>query len=170
MRINVIPVELLSDVHLRAEFREINMAFHYYRRSKNSKAGLDPSRISPKYTLNKGHAYFFYDKFKFVYTRFKELKEEMIYRGYNQDLILAEEKVIDRFYSLIPDEAKGDYEVTKQDMIINLGRILYRINTKIFKDKKPKFYTRYDKVLTYEEWVNLYKKELNINGEIPFIK
>jgi len=44
MRINCIPVELLADAHLRAEFREIIMSIHYYKRSSRSPKGIINSK------------------------------------------------------------------------------------------------------------------------------
>ena len=62
MRINVIDVKYLSDAHLRAENREILMSCHYYRKSAESGKGIQRNKIPEQYTLNQGHAMFFYNK------------------------------------------------------------------------------------------------------------
>lgn len=66
MRINIIPVSLLTDAHLRAEYREILMVPHYFFKSLNSKSSIDWAKVSDSYTLNKGHAYMWYNKFIFI--------------------------------------------------------------------------------------------------------
>ena len=69
-RINIIPVQELFDQHLIAEYREITMVPAALNRTLKSKGGLDLSKISSNYTLNKGHVYFFYDKGKYLYKRY----------------------------------------------------------------------------------------------------
>ena len=71
-RINIIPVEELFDQHLIAEYREITMVPAALKRTLKSKKGLDVSRINSKYTLNKGHVYFFYNKGKYLNKRYKK--------------------------------------------------------------------------------------------------
>ena len=85
-RINIISVEELFDQHLIAEYREITMVPAALKRTLKSKKGLDVSRINSKYTLNKGHVYFFYNKGKYLNKRYKKIINEMIKRGFNPDL------------------------------------------------------------------------------------
>ena len=58
-RINVIPVDQLTDQHLVAEYREMLMVPASLKRSLGSKNGMDTKRIPKQYTLNTGHVYFF---------------------------------------------------------------------------------------------------------------
>lgn len=81
-RINLIPAETICDQHLVAEIKEINQLAGSFRKSLNSANGIILSKISPWFTLNAGHVYFFYDKGKYLHTRFNALKEEAIRRGY----------------------------------------------------------------------------------------
>ena len=85
-RINIISVEELFDQHLIAEYREITMVPAALKRTLKSKKGLDVSRINSKYTLNKGHVYFFYNKGKYLKKKYKKIINEMIKRGFNPDL------------------------------------------------------------------------------------
>ena len=59
-RINIIPVEELTDQHLMSEYREIFMIGSSFQLSLNSK-NWDPQKIPKKFTLGTGHVMFFYD-------------------------------------------------------------------------------------------------------------
>tara|TARA_Y100001960_G_C14412865_1_gene699034 strand:- start:100 stop:510 length:411 start_codon:yes stop_codon:yes gene_type:complete len=82
-RINIIPTNQLYDQHLIAEYREITMVPAALKRTLKSKSGLDKNKIPKKFTLNKGHVYFFYDKGKYLYNRYHELITEMKNRGFH---------------------------------------------------------------------------------------
>lgn len=79
-RINVVPVEELTDQHLMAEYRELPMVPAAARRS--SPANYKPTT---KYTLNKGHVMFFYNKKKYLLNRWLDLIQELHNRNYNID-------------------------------------------------------------------------------------
>ena len=153
MRINVLPVELLSNVHLRAEYREIIMSIHYYKRSSRSKNGIDLSKISKKYTLNGGHAYFFFNKFGYVMQRFFQLKNEMEKRGYQTKNIA--DKFVEAFDSFIPKDKSivGEYKPTIEDYQINIDRILRRIRL------RPEMYSE----RSFEQWGEVYSRFLDNN-------
>ena len=72
-RINLVPPIELTDQHLIAEYREIFMVAGSLRRTLLSKNGYDESKVSKKYTLNKGHVYFFYNKGKYLHKRYLDL-------------------------------------------------------------------------------------------------
>ena len=84
-RINIIPPKELYDQHLIAEYREITMVPAALYRTLKSKTGLIHSKIPKKYTLNKGHVYFFYNKGKYLDNRYNELIAEMKSRGITPD-------------------------------------------------------------------------------------
>jgi hypothetical protein len=63
-RINVVPVEDLTDQHLMAEYRELPMVLAAARRSK-----IEGYEVSHAYTLNKGHVKFFYSKKRWLTSR-----------------------------------------------------------------------------------------------------
>ena len=81
-RINLINPEELTDQHLIAEYREITMVPAALKRTINSKSGLNPDQIPKKFTLNKGHVKFFYDKGLYLNKRYHQLVEEMKKRGF----------------------------------------------------------------------------------------
>lgn len=154
MRINIIPVEELADQHLRAEYNEIKFSADYYRRSKGTKLGIDKNRISPVYTLSKGHGYMWYDKFGYIINRLKELCAEMKSRGYAVNYPDINTAGIDEEWNY------GNYIPTKEAQRINVERIAQRIEMKIIEQGKERFYTLRGTVLTLKEWKNMYKKYL----------
>ena len=83
-RINIIPVEDLTDQHLMAEYREIFMIGSALQKSLSS-PNWDKKRIPKELTLGTGHVMFFYDKGKYLDKRYQELRTEMKARGMNPD-------------------------------------------------------------------------------------
>ena len=79
MRINVgIPVQNLSDEHLRAEELEISMMPGFYNRVWKGK-----TNIPQRFTLGPGHISFFMNKKSWTLNRYKDLHQECIRRGIN---------------------------------------------------------------------------------------
>jgi len=140
MRINCVPVETLTDEHLRAEWVEMLMLPPYLERSINSKNGL-ALLDDKKYRLNTGHARFFYDKLEYVNKRYLEIELEMKARGFRTNPVLD--------LSSFPRELFNDWKPTDEDMYNNLHRILTRINT------KPRWYSYYRKKV--KDWVKFYQ-------------
>ena len=81
-RINLIDPELLTDQHLFSEFREIKMVPKALSRSLAAR-GISGVRdiIPERFTLNKGHVAFFYDKGLYLERRYAEIKTELRLRG-----------------------------------------------------------------------------------------
>lgn len=116
-RINVIPVQDLSDQHLIAEYREImrlpgSLKKSLSRRSKP----FSKSEIPTKYTLGKGHVKFFYNKFGYLKNRFYNLLQEMHYRGFRTNFNDASIFDVDK-------EFMGNYEPTPEAIYMNIFRI-----------------------------------------------
>ena len=84
-RINLVNPSELTDQHLIAEYREIFMVGGSLKRTLLSKTGYQESRVSKRYTLNRGHVYFFYNKGKYLHNRYHELIDEMKRRGFQPD-------------------------------------------------------------------------------------
>ncbi len=129
-RINIVPVEELTDQHLMAEYREIFMIGSSLQRSLKSK-NWNKKRIPKKFTLNEGHVLFFYDKGKYLYKRYDEIKKELKKRNYNLDK--------NRLFksTQFPSEYFNDWEPTKEDQAIVWKRIEERIR------QKPEWYRHY---------------------------
>lgn len=119
-RINVVPPSELSRQHLVAEYREItrlpgNLNAWINRKSKPAKF----SDIPAEYKLGTGHVTFFYDKFKYLQSRFESLIEEMLSRGYNPNFTDSSIFKVDNLYY-------NDYTPTIEAMEINRARIKER--------------------------------------------
>ena len=130
-RINIIHVKELYDQHLIAEYREILMVPAALNRTLKSKNGLIKSRIAKSYTLNAGHVYFFYDKGKYLYKRYKALINEMINRGFNPNLNRKFPKEI-----FIKNNLYNDWTPKPEE----LKTIKKRIKLKI--EQKPNWYRK----------------------------
>lgn len=104
-RINIIDPAVLADQHLMAEYREIFMVPASLRRSLRTKS-VDAvlASIPKKYTLNKGHVLFFYDKIGYLVDRYSELKQYLVKRGFQLDPARAEFPL-----QGIPDEFLGNW-------------------------------------------------------------
>jgi len=129
-RINILPVEELTDQHLMAEYREIFMIGSALQISLKSK-NWDPKRIPKKFTLNTGHVMFFYNKGKYLYNRYEQIKKELTKRNFKLDK--------SRLFKVtqFPTEYYNDWEPTKEDQAIVWQRIEERIQ------EKPEWYRHY---------------------------
>ena len=124
-RINLVDPSELSDQHLVAEYREIFMVGSSLQRSMKSKNWEKTlANIPKKYTLNKGHVTFFYNKGKYLYKRYELLIEEMKNRGMNPD---SERKFKTEQW---PDELFNDWEPEPDDYKVIRARIKEKIEMK----------------------------------------
>ena len=118
-----IRVKSLTDEHLLAEHREIKRIPSVYKKVC--------SGIPKKFCLGTGHVKFFVDKQKYLLERYKEIREELIIRGYKIDDYSTNWKDVS-------EDCFNDY-VPKEDSKIIAERIIERINS------SPKSYFRYYK-------------------------
>ena len=141
-RINIIPVQNLTDQHLHAERREIKMIPTALRRSLRTKpVDIILRSIPSRYTLNAGHVTFFYNKMKFLTDRYKLLSDELLVRSYN----LSKLDIFEEFMEGIPELFKiKDWNPNLEEQKINIDRILLRIS------QKPDWYKYHGKKLTQE--------------------
>ena len=119
-RIDIINPSELTDQHLVAEYRELFMVGSSLQRSLKS-PNWDVNNIPKKFTLNKGHVMFFYDKGKYLSKRYDDLRLEMKNRGMKPD----ETRVFKR--EQWPDELYNDWTPTVEDQNIIRKRIEERI-------------------------------------------
>ena len=122
-RINIVHPSELTDQHLIAEYREIFMVGSSLQRSLKSK-NWNPKDIPIKFTLNTGHVKFFYDKGKYLFKRYDELRIEMKARGMTPDVT----RVFKR--EQWPDELWNDWTPSLEDYKLIRQRIEDRINMK----------------------------------------
>ena len=124
-RINLVDPSELSDQHLVAEYREIFMVGSSLQRSLKSKNwDKTLANIPKKYTLNKGHVTFFYNKGKYLYKRYKLLIEEMKNRGMKPDSVRKFKT------EQWPDELFNDWEPEPDDYKVIRARIKEKIEMK----------------------------------------
>ena len=127
-RINsAISVRMLSDEHLLAEHREIKRLPACVEKSQKSGS---IKNIPDKFVLGQGHVLFFLNKQKFIYNRYKEIYNELLWRGFNIE-----------DYSMNWDELKdtelwNDYAPTSEER--NL--LVERISTRIRESNKEWFH------------------------------
>lgn len=123
-RINVIPVEELSDQHLLAEYRELPRVL---------KQDFDITDAKEYYHLGRGHMKWARRHWLFSWNRYRQLFTEMQYRGffpkYNPESLSAYLVQISEKYP------EADYSLRPDDIQINRARIIERYNS------NPKHYT-----------------------------
>lgn len=143
-RVNIIPVQELTDQHLFAEYREITRLFALVKQACDKyPINTVLKKVVPTYRLSTGHVVFFYDKLDFIERRYFELKDEVLKRGFNitlKDDITEFRQIIDkRFYN--------DFTPNKNDMTINIERLIEKINA------KPNWYKMNGKVIDDEQYI-----------------
>ena len=132
-RINIVEPSELTDQHLIAEYREITMVPGSLKRTLVSKIGYKESKVPKQYTLNTGHVYFFYNKGKYLYKRYREIVIEMKLRGFNPDRNRKFPRDI-----FIDNNLYNDWMPTMEDYKIIRQRIAERISS------KPDWYRKTD--------------------------
>lgn len=90
-RINIVPVEMLTNEHLRGEYKEITRVFTLSRKHFERTGELRPKDAPASYVLGEGHVKFFYDKLNWVLQRYMKLHAVMKQRGFNPDRALYQE-------------------------------------------------------------------------------
>lgn len=143
-RVNVIPVEALTDQHLFAEYREITRLFALVKQACDKyPINTVLKKVVPTYRLNTGHVLFFYDKLGFIEKRYFELKNELLLRSFNitlKDDIVEFRQIIDkRFYN--------DFIPNKADMVINIKRLIDKI------ESKPNWYKINGKMIDDNDYI-----------------
>lgn len=125
-RINLIPIEELSDQHLLAEMRELPRIFSHVKKYGISK------NIPEKFCLGKGHVIFFTNKLEFLSNRYISLIKEWEIRGfnwnYNYQYFLYHNK----------DVIKSKLQIKWNPTIEEIELSRQRIEEKI--KQKPKYY------------------------------
>lgn len=121
-RINVVPVQELTDLHLLAEYRELPRVFRlahaaFMRGEKHN----DP-RNPREYTLGPGHVRFFYPRLLFLRNRFHQIVPEMIARGFDPAY-----REVPAHYVIMPREWAQDYVPTELALNLNRARIQERL-------------------------------------------
>lgn len=117
-RINLVPVEELSDQHLIAEYRELPRCI---------KQNVNTSNAPDKYCLGKGHVKWARHHCLFLLGRYVDLCKEMKFRGfklgYGLDSLL-------QLSDKLPLEDFKTYHPTRQDIELSQNRIIEKFRLK----------------------------------------
>ena len=113
-----------------AEYREIFMIGPALQRSLKSES-WNSNKIPKKFTLGKGHVMFFYDKGRYLFKRYDEIREELKKRNFKLD----DHRHFKTYQ--FPTEYFNDWDPSEEDQSIVLKRIEERIQ------QKPEWYRHY---------------------------
>lgn len=118
-RINLIPVEELSDQHLLAEYRELPRVI---------KQKIDISNAPERYCLGKGHMKWAKKHTMFILYRYGEICDEMKYRGFKFNYECSDLS----YYAMqhCGNEIYNMYSVNNEDIKLSLDRIIEKIKQK----------------------------------------
>lgn len=131
-RINIVPPSELYDQHLVAEYREIFMVPGSLKKTLASKIGFQQSKVPLRFTLNKGHVYFFFDKGLYLKNRYDEIIIEMKKRGMSPDPLRL-------FPShIFPTKLFNDWTPSIEEQQIVRERINLRLSQRIGWYRKTK--------------------------------
>lgn len=127
-RINLVPVEELTQAHSFGEYKEILRVFggtkkalqKYPNKWSFYKAYGD--KIPTEYTMGTGHVLFFYDKLMFIAERYQQLCQWRKVRGYKYT-----ELSIQELLDGLPDFVLQSYTPTEDALQINRERIAERL-------------------------------------------
>jgi hypothetical protein len=130
-RINVVPVEELSQQHLVAEYRELPRIFNLVRAAIVRGESPCDKRNPLAYTLGTGHCRFFYSKLGWLKERQRALVGEMWRRGYKPSFTDVE-----GLLSGIPEPWCCDWTPDTTAMEINRARISERSGARLPRTEK----------------------------------
>ena len=141
-RINLINPTYLTNRHLAAEYLEIRHIPASLNRSLNS-SNFSNKKIPKKFTLNKGHVSFFYDKGQYIHMRFVWLQNEMLNRKFN----LSIDKMILNCDIFDKNNYYNNWQPSEEDIKLVCNRIKEKILLKphLYPDK-DRFLDYYDKL------------------------
>ena len=122
-RINVISVKELSDQWLLAEYRELPRVI---------KQDINIKDAPISYCLGKGHMKWARCHIAFLLIRYKDICDEMIYRGFKINYPYRD--LIDWTYKFVDHSLICNYIPTTLDLTINYTRLIEKYK------QKPNFY------------------------------
>lgn len=117
-RINVVPVEELSDQWLIAEYRELPRAL---------KGNISLKNAPNHYKLGNGHMKWARKYAIYTNNRMDKIVKEMVYRGFKPNFSAD-------LSQYITEDMKNDYTVDLNDLEVNKSRLVEKYN------KRPNFY------------------------------
>lgn len=118
-RINLIPVEELSDQHLLAEYKELPRCI---------KQDINIKDSPTNYCLGKGHMKWARNHLTFLLERYKIICSEMVYRGFTVNY--SYEDLRKYAYDNCSRCLFNGYIPTHSDIILSRNRIIEKLNMK----------------------------------------
>jgi deoxyribonuclease (pyrimidine dimer) len=128
-RINIIHPKYLTDQHLIAEHREINLAVAMIR-------NITTKKMPERFTLNKGHVVFFSNKVAYLKKRYAVIDVEMERRGFKSHTKFLGEDLVKNSKPYKPVQADVEIIVERIIAKIKLRPKWYRYEGKPIDDKK----------------------------------
>lgn len=125
-RINLVPVEILSDDHLRGEYKEIPRVFTKVRNRMESGKGLPT--VPSQYCLGRGHETHFFNKIRWCINRYSDLANEMTNRGFNVNWDLVQEITYDaiELEDKYPETQDFHWVPKPEEIYLNMARLVKR--------------------------------------------
>ena len=130
MRINLVPVDLLTDQHLLAETLEVQLVVYHLLNSYKKLGMSNCLPASEPFRLGTGHIIFFKDKCSYLKSRYIDLVNEVKSRFASTGSEQKEYKYyVD--WSLLADEMFAkQWQPTAKDILVSIRRIVERIYAK----------------------------------------
>lgn len=131
-RINIIPVEKISNKQLMAEYHESLRVFSYVLKSKKI-----PEDIPSHYCLGKGHVKFFFNKIPYLLKRYKEINKELTNRGYrlNNETFSKNLEKGKLALARYPEIQVNNWAPSLEEMTVNQDRVDERLGRILMKSK-----------------------------------
>ena len=133
-RINLIPVEELTDQHLMAEYRELPMIAKALEKTLKSRSRYQETKVSSTYVLGTGHIYFFYNKRDYLVNRYINLVRELKSRKFNID-----PNARNMSWEVFDNITQVQWQPSAEEIEINRNRINERISLKPDWYRKTKY-------------------------------
>lgn len=114
-RINLVPVEELSDQHLIAEYHELPRCI---------KQAIDTSNAPANYILGKGHMKWAKHHTIFLLDRYSLLWEELLWRGFKPTY--PPSLLISCAVDNTPERDRNSYLPTEKDLQVSRERLIIR--------------------------------------------
>lgn len=127
-RINVVPVEELTDNFILAEYFELPRLFPLIEKAADRTENQDKTikALPLTYRLGEGHMRFFYDKLSYLYDRHKQLLKEGTKRGLT---LQVDPNVPQRYLDQMLNVSRvwyHDYTPTPEAIQLNWDRLQVR--------------------------------------------
>lgn len=135
-RINCIPPEELTSLHLLAEYRELPRVFTLAAAANERWEGQEMLDCPDEYCLGSGHVKFFYNKLRYCWLRWLSLRDELIRRGYDCDPELKNDIAKTTAALSVTFHLWKDWEPSEYDKHINRIRIRERLDEYYNKTRK----------------------------------